>query len=83
MDAENGAIIIAENHGGQVGGLMTEETIEAEHEGALMHQFFIHALKFEWYAQIGQGVDDVACQAVERVAKDLYQFGLHTEEELC
>ena len=53
MDAENGAIIIVENHGGQFGVLMIEEPTEAEHEGAPMQQFFIHAPKFEWYAQIG------------------------------
>ena len=53
MDAENGAIIVAENHGGQYGVLMIEEPTEAEHEGAHMQQFFIHAPRFEWYAQIG------------------------------
>ena len=61
---------------------MIEEPIEAEHEGAPMQQFFIHAPRFEWYAQIGQGADDAARQAVEHVAKDLYQSGLRTEEEL-
>ena len=61
---------------------MIEEPTETEHEGAPMQQFFIHAPKFEWYAQIAQGADDAARQAVEHVAKDLYQFGLHTEEEL-
>ena len=37
---------------------------------------------FEWYAQIGQGANDATRQAIEHVAKDLYQFGLRTEEEL-
>ena len=83
MDAENGAIIVAENHGGQSGVPMIEEPTEAEHEGAPMQQFFIHAPKFEWYAQIGQGADDVARQAVKHVAKYLYQFGVRIEEELC
>ena len=74
MYAESGAIIVAENHGGQSRVPMIE--------GAPMQQFFIHAPRFEWYAQIGQGADDAARQAVEHVAKDLYQFGLRTEEEL-
>ena len=34
MDAENGAIIVVENHGGQSGVPMIEEPTEAEHEGA-------------------------------------------------
>ena len=60
---------------------MIEEPIETEHEGAPMQQFFIHASRFEWYAQIGQGADDATRQAVEHVPKDLHQFGLRTKEE--
>ena len=52
MDAESDAMIVAGNHGGQFGILMIEEPTKAEHEGALMQQFFVHAPSFEWYAQI-------------------------------
>ena len=53
MDAVSGAIIASKNHRGQSGVPMIEEPTEAEHEGAPMQQFFIHAPRFEWYAQIG------------------------------
>ena len=29
------------------------------------------------------GVDDATCQTLEHVTRDLYQFSLGTEEELC
>ena len=60
VDAKSSTIIIAGNHGGQFGVLMMKETTKAEHEGAPTQQFFIHAPKLEWYAQIGQGADDAA-----------------------
>lgn len=82
MDAESGAIIVAGNHKGQSGVLKIEEPIKAENEGVPMQQFFIHAPIIEWYAQIGQGADDAARQAMEHVVKNLYHFGLCIEEEL-
>ena len=60
VDAESSTIIVARNHRGQFGVLMIKETTKTEHEGAPTQQFFIHAPRLEWYAQIGQGADDVA-----------------------
>ena len=54
MDAESGAIIVAENHGGQFGVLMIEEPTEAEHEGAPMQQFFIHAPRLSGLPRLGR-----------------------------
>ena len=99
MGAESSTIIVAENHGGQSGVPMIEEPTEAEHNGAPMQQFFINAPKFEWYAQIGQGANDAARQAIEHVANPLteltkkrvpFQWGLyqrrafaHLKDALC
>ena len=74
MDAESGAIIVARNHGEQSWILMIEEPIETEHKGTPMQQFFIHAPKFEWFAQIGQGADDIARQAMEHMAREFLSF---------